>query len=401
MSSLAKLLNDHNFEVVGSDTNEYFFTEESLIKRNITIFEFNEKNIKEDYYYIIGNAYDINNVEVKKIFDNNYSYMYYHDFISAFIKKDIIACSGTHGKTTVSSLIVNMLDNKCDYIIGDGTGGGYDNNLLVLEACEYKRHFTKYYPTILIINNIELDHTDYYKNKKDLIKAFQEVANNSKIILINGDDKNAKKIKHKNKITFGFNKKNDIKIKILSETKNGYYIKVSYNENHYLKVPFLGKHMIYNYVVSYMTCIIYGIKPNINKEILLPKRRMETYKYNNCTIIIDYAHHPTEINALYESLNLQYKNKKLNVVFQPHTYKRTIKFKKAFKKALNKYDDVYLMDVFTSKREKENNYQQEKINRYFKKFKKYNNTIIQNIRKSSEIWILLGAGTASDIMHDL
>lgn len=109
---------------------------------------------------------------------------------------------------------------------------------------------------MLIITNIELDHTDFYKNEKQLFISFQKLANQSQMVLVNGDDKWGKKIKHINKLTYGFNKNNDIQIKILSTTTRGYYIQVKYQNNMYLKVPYLGRHMIYNYVSSYMAAIL-------------------------------------------------------------------------------------------------------------------------------------------------
>lgn len=395
MSALAKLLKDKGFEVSGSDVIDYYFTEDDLIKNDIPILKFDEKNITGDSFYIIGNAYDENNVEVCKIINSKYMYLYYHDFIASMIGQKVIACSGTHGKTTTSHFITKLLDDKCSYIIGDGSGKGYDNDLLVLEACEYKDHFLSYKPYIGIITNIEMDHTDYYKNKKQLISSFSKFAKNSKILLANGDDKLVKKIKHAHKITYGFNKGNDAIIKILSVTKKGYYIKLEYQKNYYLKVPYLGRHMIYNYVCAYLTMILLEKKPQSIVNMSLPKRRMTTYQFKNASLIDDYAHHPTEIKSLYEGLKLTYPDLKLKVVFQPHTYERTIKLKRSFVKELKKFDEVYLMEVFTSKRENVSLYKQKIVNKIFKKFKKIEKFKISNVGLEKEVWIFLGAGVAT------
>lgn len=401
MSSLAKLLKNENNEVIGSDTSEYYFTEDSLIELNINILPFSENNIKEEYFYIIGNAYNIDNVEVKAIIEKHYQFMYYHEFIGKKLNKKIIACSGTHGKTTTSYFITKFLNRECNYIIGDGEGGCYDNELLVLEACEYKDHFLSYNPEILIITNIELDHTDFYKNKKQLITSFQKIANNSKKILVNGDDKNIKKIKHKNKLTYGFKKNNDIVIKILSTTSTCYYIQIKYDNNYYIKVPFLGKHMIYNYVSAYIATLLLGKEPKNLNDLKLPKKRLSTFKYKNSIVIDDYAHHPTEIKALYETIKLTYKDYKINVIYQPHTYERTLYFKKKFKKVLSKFDNVYIMNVFTSKREKEDLKLQKKVNKYFNDFLKIENFDKNEIGESDAVWIFLGAGRASDYIIEM
>lgn len=118
----------------------------------------------------------------------------------------MICISGTHGKTTTASLLSKMLDNKCSYIIGDGSGYGTKNsNYLILEACEYKVHFLSYNPKITLITNIELDH----KSKGQLKQTFLKFAKKSEILILNNDEVSTKYLKHKNKITFGFDKSSD------------------------------------------------------------------------------------------------------------------------------------------------------------------------------------------------
>lgn len=401
MASLARLLKASGYEVVGSDTTEYYFTESALIKENIPIFKFNKKNIVDDAFYIIGSAYDINNIEVEQIIENDYPFLYYNDFIGEKVNKKIIACAGTHGKTTTSYFLTNFLNKECSYIIGDGSGGYFDNDLLVLEACEYKNHFLSYHPELTIITNIELDHTDYFKSKKQLLKSFQALVNNSKTILVNGDDRLANKLFHKNKLTYGFKEHNDIKIKILSTTYNSYYVQVKYKDNIYIKVPHLGKHMIYNYVSAYIATLLLGYIPKNLDSKDLPKRRLTKIKYKDSILIDDYAHHPTEIKALINSLRLSYPDKDINIIFQPHTYERTLKFKKKFKKALKLATSVYMMDVFTSKREKNNQSLQNKIDRYFKRFMKIDKLDFNKIGLKEDVWVFLGAGVANKYIRKL
>lgn len=399
MSSLAKMLQSEENQVVGSDTDEYYFTEDSLREKQIPIFPFDKDNIQGDAFYIIGNAFhQDNNEEVAKIITCQYSYAYYHDFIGQHLHKKIIAVAGTHGKTTTSYFLAEMLDKKCNFIIGDGEGESYPSDYLVLEACEYQSHFLSYHPEWLIINNIELDHTDYYKSKKQLLRAFQQFANQAKTVLINGDDVLASKIKHPQKITFGFSKKNDIQIKILSTTAHCYYIQINYFGHIYLKVPYLGRHMIYNYVASYMTLQLNGFTPKTLSKDQLPRRRLTTYAYQNSILIDDYAHHPTEIKALHETLRLKYPHFKINVIFQPHTYERTFHFKKEFIQELRLYDKVYLLEVFSSKREKTSQKLQDKVNKIFSSFSSIQELDIEEIGKKEEVWVFLGAGRANHIL---
>ncbi len=401
MSSLAKLLKEEGNEVLGSDVDEYYFTEDTLKEQEIEIKSFNRSNITKDYFYIIGNAFNKSNIEVDEIINQKNDYLYYHEFIGQKLNKKIIACSGTHGKTTTSFLLVDFLEKECNYIIGDGEGGSFDTDLLVLEACEYKEHFLSYHPELLIITNIELDHTDFYKNEKQLFTSFQKLANQSQMVLVNGDDKWGKKIKHINKLTYGFNKNNDIQIKILSTTTRGYYIQVKYQNNMYLKVPYLGRHMIYNYVSSYMAAILLKKKPFLSEEGKLPKRRLSTCQFKNSVVIDDYAHHPTEIKSLCETLRLMYPTKKINVIFQPHTYERTLHFKKDFIKVLKKFDKVYILDVFTSKRENKNYSLQKKIDKFFHRFYRYDDECLKCIGKLDDVWVFLGAGVTNRLIQKL
>ncbi len=399
MASLACYLKDLGNDVIGSDTDTYYFTMDNLIIKNIKILSFNKDNIKNKYIYIIGNAYDKNNIEVSKIINNKYEYYYYHEFISKFIKKDLICISGTHGKTTTASLLSKMLDNKVSYIIGDGSGYGTEiTNYLILEACEYKEHFLSYIPKIALITNIELDHPDYFKSKVQLEETFLKFAEKSEILILNNDELSTKYLKHKNKITFGFDKSSDYVINIIDETNNGYNVIIKEKKNnkkYNCFLPFLGKHLIYDFCGAFIICLIIGINPIIT-NLTLPKRRMTTYKYGKTILIDDYAHHPTEIKCLETSLRKTYPNKKINVIFQSHTYSRTIKFKNEFKKVLKLFDKVYIENVFSSKREKENLILEQEINDFFNEFEKFNINVIKEINQNKdEIWVFLGAGTVN------
>ena len=111
MSALAMLLKDLGNNVVGSDENKEYFTDLLLKEKSIKWHPFGS-NLNNDYIYIISNAYDQTNIDVKSIIDNKFEYYYYHDFIGKKLKKDIIAISGTHGKTTTSTFLKEMLNNK-------------------------------------------------------------------------------------------------------------------------------------------------------------------------------------------------------------------------------------------------------------------------------------------------
>lgn len=405
MSSLACMLKDLGHNVVGSDVSDYYFTEDILIKRKIEILEFNEYNITSEYIYIIGNAFDERNEEVRKVIVNDYEYYYYHKFIGEVLEKNIVSVAGTHGKTTTTSFASQMLNKEVSYIIGDGTGyGTNETNILLLESCEYKNHFLSYSPIISLITNIELDHPDFFKSNNDVVRSFQKFANNSKQLIINGDDRLCKRIKHDNIIKFGFSNKNDYQIKIIRQNKNGYIVNLldkQESTKQEIYVPFLGKHNIYNFVGAYVICIMLGKNPHMN-NIKLPKRRMTKNIYGKTILIDDYAHHPTEISCLYESIKKTYPHKKINIIFQPHTYSRTIKFKDEFIKSLSLFDNVYIAEIFSSKREEHSKINKSEFERIFPMFLKFDENILSLIDKEkSEVWVFIGAGVVNNYIYKI
>lgn len=399
-SSLACYLKDLGYIVHGSDVKNYFFTEEALRKKEIPIYEYNIDNIDGKDIYIIGHS-TFNNIETKKVIKNDYKYYFYNEFINNIKYKKKIAVSGTHGKTTTAKLLTHMMSNiKPSYIIGDGEGyGNIHSKELIFEACEYKNHFHAYYPEILLINNIELDHPDFFKSTKELIKSFQKIASQSKYLIINGDDLNCKKIKHKNKLTYGFNKDNDYICKILKKEEKGFIISIN---DKVISLPFTGLHMIYNFLACYT--VIDKFYNTLCYDLTIfkyPNRRLSIKEINNKIFIDDYAHHPTEIKALFEAVKQMYPNNKYIIVFQPHTYSRTLKLKKDFVKNLKLFNEIYIYNTFVS-REKYNKKLENKVNKIFKCFKRFNEEEFVNKVKNEEknIYFFVGAGTLNEYLDN-
>lgn len=400
MSALAMYLKDLGNEVVGSDDEVEYFTTKGLKEKNIPIYCYNATNIDETFTYIVGLSIDIKNVEFKKIVDNEYEFYYYNNFIATFIDKKMIAVSGTHGKTS-TTWFINKLSGISS-IVGCGYGVGNGSEYIAVEACEYKNHFHAYTPYLLIIQSLDLDHPDFFKSKRKLFDSYQKMAEKSNIVLINGDHDIAKKIKHQHLYTFGFKDTNDYVIKIIKESVDGYSILLKGNKIcRILSVKLYGIYNLYDFVAAYLSCLICKLQVVIN-DLTLPAKRMKEITYGKTILIDDYAHHPSELKALENSLRMKYPLLPLKVIFQSHTYSRTLKYRKDFKKVLKKFDDVYLMNVFSSKRETENIAYQKKIDRYFKDFKKYNDDVLNLISKDkNEIWIFLGAGLAGEKINNI
>ena len=392
MSALAIYLKQRGEEVLGSDVEESFFTEDNLKNNDIEYRTFSKDNLKKEYYYIISSSYsEDNNEEVKWIKKKRYKYKYYHDFISSLNHK-VISISGTHGKTTTSALVKQMLDEDCSYIIGDGEGG-YNpfSSYLVLEACEYKNHFLKYHSSIGVITCIEEDHTDFFKNLKEIYRSFKTYASHCSSLIYNGD-LIKKRLKKKNAISFGFSYKNDVLINIIAQCDDGYYIELNYKRKEIYHVPFKGKHMIYNFVAALLVVKLLD-KEYEEKKLVLPKRRMNISSYQGSLIVDDYAHHPSEVESVINSLREMYPYHKITGIFQFHSYERALHFKKEFKRVFSLFDKMYICNVYVPKREKENKKEQLKIDKIYKEFSKYNELVLLDIGSISEIFVFMGAGT--------
>lgn len=374
MSALAIIMKQLGFNVQGSDINKHYFTETNLIKNNIKIFEFNEQNINENMIIIKGNTFTNENIEVKKAQELNLKIYTYQEMVDKITRNfNLITVSGCHGKTTTSSMLSHILESN--YIIGDGSGGVGKNNYFVLEACEYKRHFLSYNPNYAIITNIDLDHIDYYKNIKDIIKAYKQFIKKANIVLICGDDKYSKKLKHRNIYKYGTKNKNYFQAKQIKYTNNGIefdlYVKKEYKYN--FKLPFYGRHMLENTLAVIAICYLEKIQlkeiENKLKTFKGAKRRFKETKINDNIVIDDYAHHPNEIKAVIQATKQKYKNKKIITVFEPHTFTRTKKFHKKIAQELNKSDYTYIMNIYPSRENKEK-YKNITSNLIIKKIKK-------------------------------
>lgn len=399
MSALAISLKQLGNDVIGSDVAERFFTDESLEENNIEFLEFNEDNITGEDLYIISAAYDYKNVEVNKILKNKWKYYYYHDFIEQYYKGIKVGVSGTHGKTTTTRLITHLInDNNTSAIIGDGVGiGNKDYLYFVIEACEYKNHFLQLTYDYLVINNIDFDHPDFFVDINDVIKSFEKVSKKTKNLIINGDDNNCKKIIHKNMYTFGLNKENYVCGEIEETLESGYKLKVFVeNETYTYYLPFLGQHMIYNFLASFTVNYLLTKNTNIQEKLIKyknPRRRMEEYSYYDNVIIDDYAHHPTEIKACIDTIKLKHKDKKLIVFFEPHTYSRTLALAYEFSNCFVRADELYLAKTFTSKREKYNAVLEKEVVKLFPTAKRFNQGVIKKIKNYHNcVIVFMGAG---------
>ena len=369
MSALACLLHDLGNKVIGyDDSTGYKFTMEGLEKRNIKIYHAIDAPKKVPGNTIITHTAAIGNdhPEIKRLISLGYNIIPYKDVMSFItrIMKSLCVC-GTHGKTTTTLMLSEIIDKAygCSYFVGDGTGhGNIKNNHLVIESCEFNRHFLEYYPEKVLLTNIELDHTETYPNIECMIEAFQEFINKAKNkVVLCGDDKNILKLKTDNALYYGFNDSNDLVIKNRLVKNNKTCFDAYYQDelfDHY-EINMFGDHLVLDCAGAILMSMVYKVDKIIIKEVLEsfipPKRRFNETILQDNVIVDDYAHHPTEIKVTYDSAHQKYPGKKIVAVFLPNTYSRTEALFNDFVEALSLYDKAYIMDI-SSDREKQEDY---------------------------------------------
>lgn len=270
----------------------------------------------------------------------------------------VIAVSGTHGKTTTSAMIgevcVSAGINPTIHLGGESVGlkGNTiigDNKYLIIEACEYKESFRYLKPQISVITNIELDHLDYYKDYSSIFTAFQSFANNSDSIIM----PNNCNILHNSAITI----MGDWEVRNVEFVSNGYNFNVFKKNVFYetFRLNMLGYHNVLNSLFAIAVADKIGISKDIVSKAIAGfkgvERRYETIHVfdNNCRVIIDYAHHYTEIDNSIKGIKEIYKN--ILVVFQPHTYSRTLKLFDEFVEVLSNIDNVVLFKTYPAREE--------------------------------------------------
>ena len=362
MSSLAQIMFDLGYKIEGSDKPDHFFTEVPLIERGIKINEFNENNINENMIIVKGNAFTDENVEVKKSLELGLKIYTYQEMIAEITNNTKLICvSGCHGKTSTCTMFKNVLSTfGVNYLIGDGTGHADKiNEYFVLESCEYKRHFLSYNPYYTIVTNIELDHTDYYKDLDDVMDAFNEFVNKTRnTVIMCGDDINTRKIKTNKKVLFyGFNENNDIYLKNIKYDNDFTNADIIINNELYMNVtfPFNANHLLLNALSVIAVCYLENLDKDKVKENVLKiehaKRRFIEEKFKSNILIDDYAHHPTEVRVTIEAAKKKYPNKQVIAIFKAHTKSRVKFFYKEFAEALNLADKAYVMDIGEDRKE--------------------------------------------------
>jgi len=367
MSTLAQILYDLGNSVSGYDDHKgYKFTQKGIDDRNIKIYYGHDHDIDKDTIVTYSVAFKPDHPEMIRVKELGLTVKPYSEIMGDVIDMfESIGVSGTHGKTTTSSIIRHILEHSvgCNYFIGAGDGHATkDNKYFVVESDEFNKHFLHYKPTYSIITYIEEEHMECYKDLDDIKESFTKFANQTKdLVIANGDLENIRSLKIDKTLYYGFDDNNDIVIKDAITTDKGSMFKLYDGDNLIGEffIPLYGMHNVMNATAAILMAIYLKIDINKIKEALETfvnaARRFVLIEEKKNVIIDDYAHHPTEIKATLKAARNKYKDKKIIAIFKPNVYSRFVNFKDQYIEAFNEADYTYLTKV-ESNRERYEDY---------------------------------------------
>ena len=369
ISGLAKIFLEFGLKVTGSDlfdspTIEYLKDGKAVIK----IGKHRAESLANDTGLVVyTNAIRSDNPEYKKAKKLKIKMLSYPQCLGSLLQDYIpLVVTGTHGKSTVTAMLAKIfLEAGLDPTVLVGTKiKECDNNnsrlglsrYFILEGDEYKEAFLNYVPVALIINNIEADHLDYYKDEPAVVRAFQKLAHKvpqGGFIIANADDTNVSKAIHGVKcrlITFGLNHGDYQATHIRRHGElTRFAVKGLENFDLALKIP--GVHNVKNALAACLLASVFGIKYEIIKKALLAYggawRRFEIKSEKNKILFIDdYAHHPTEIKATLNTARQIFVGRRIWCIFQPHSQDRTKKLFNDFVGSFSDCDFLVLTEIF-------------------------------------------------------
>lgn len=301
-----------------------------------------------------------NNLELNYFLEHHFTVLKRSEILEEITRNTFcLAVAGTHGKTTTSTMLGHILKvagvNATSFL--GGISENYKSNLIlggdeiyVVEADEFDRSFLKLSPNIACITSMDADHLDIYGEKTELEKSFKDFADkvSQTLIIRKGLPLNGK--------TFGIEEDADYDAKNI-KVKEGAYIfdvKTPTETIENIKINLPGKHNVLNAVAALAMANIFGVPLQVIAEALLTFKGIErrfSYKIKTADLVLidDYAHHPTEINAVVDSVREMYPTKKIAGIFQPHLFSRTRDFVDDFAESLSRFDELILLNIYPAR----------------------------------------------------
>ncbi|HDP67160.1 MAG TPA: UDP-N-acetylmuramate--L-alanine ligase [Candidatus Marinimicrobia bacterium] len=372
MSGLAELLNHWGYTVSGSDIN-YSDNILRLEKSGIRIFiGHHPKNLKDADVVIYTSAVSSDNPELSKARKLGIPTIKRAKMLGEIlrIRPNSIAVSGTHGKTTTTSLIGHIFTEAgCDpLIISGGVIQKLNSNVrsgngdtIILEADEYDQSFLQLYPTHIVITTIDEEHLEIYSDMDNLKVKFTEFANRVPFygkVIANEDDAHVKEILPEITVpllTYSLKREADLQVKniTLQQSHSTFNVYRNGNQLGTISLPLPGRHNIQNCLAAILISMEYELPFKTIQQAIETfrgvQRRFEiVYQSEDLVLVDDYAHHPGEIKATLQAARLGWK-RRIVAIFQPHLYSRTQKLYKRFAEELEHADVLIILDVYPAR----------------------------------------------------
>lgn len=428
MSGLAKYLLEDGHTVSGSDIADSKYIDKLRDLGAGVNIGHNAANIPNGAIIIKSTAIRDNNPEVLRAKELGLPIYHRSDLLKEIAEraqmggkcggKCFIGFSGTHGKTTTSGLASYVLDKaglEPSFVVGGiipelNTNASHGNGQhFIAELDESDGTIVKYSPDILVINNLEEDHIDFYKNgMPDLVKTFNKAISQSKKVIVNNDNEGIKLLQG-DFITFGLNKADYVAKSIDNETLEIYYhnkLLVT------LKIQLAGVHNIYNTLAVVAALNEAGVGVNDIAQYFytftgMGRRFQKVAEFNGIKVYDDYAHHPTEIKAALQAASSKFGKENVVAVFQPHRYTRLQSLWNDFKTAFENAGRVIVTDVYAASEDPIEGVNAEKFASELKNSEYISGNIqevAQKLRptlKQGDIVVGLGAGTITNLGKEL
>ena len=420
MSSLAKYLFEKGHKVMGYDKTPSNNTSKLVLSGIPILFDDEVELIPSDFnkettQVIYTPAIPKDHIQYNYFIDEGYSIKKRAVLLGEITKDSIVfAIAGTHGKTTTASFLSHLFRYaNLDYTAFLGGVLNSDNSNLInrgnkysiVEADEYDRSFLQLFPDYGCITSIDPDHFDIYGDHSEIEKAFTDFSKRITQKLVLASELNIEGL------TYSVDKKATYYASNIRANEGGYYFDFNTPDRIFKDVylNLIGKHNLSNAIGAASLMHVAGL----NVEKALPSlakfggvtRRMDIFKYNGKTIIDDYAHHPKEIKAVFNTIQSFFKDIPNKVIFQPHLFSRTRDFMEEFAKILSLFDEVALMDIYPAREDPipgvTSHALSDLINNPNKQIISSNNfnSIVEDT--SAELVVILGAGDIGFCVENL
>jgi len=420
MSALARYFQNIGKNVSGYDKTPTMLTDELIAGGMQIHFEDNIDLIPQEYYVentlvIVTPAVPVSHSEWNFFLERNYNIKKRAEVLGLITKDTFcFAVAGTHGKTTTSSILGHILyESGADVtaFLG-GIVENYNSNLIgkgktisVVEADEFDRSFLHLHPDIACVTSMDADHLDIYGDKSAIEDSFREfadkVSDKTKLFVPKGLPLEG--------LTVGINNDATYTAKNIRVENSSYVFDVETPSETIKNIAFglPGHHNLMNALMALAMAKTFGTPTSDIANALasfkgVQRRFSYQIKSENLVYIDDYAHHPTEINAVHQAVRELYPNQKVLAIFQPHLFSRTKDFADDFAKSLSQFDELLLMDIYPARELPMQGITSEwllsKVKNENKKLVQKTDLISSILKSDAKIIVTIGAGDIGELV---